>query len=286
MNDTRTRTAFAAFLALLLPALASAQAGPSEESPDEAAGRPKWEAGVAGGAGRVTDYPGSDQAHVRGIAAPLLIYRGKVLRVDQGGIRGRLMNSPDWEFDVAATAAFNARNNDARQGMPGLDYIFGAGPQLIYRGWQHQGGGPSLHLKLRALMSTDFHRFDTRGAAFDPELRWRFRPLAGSPAMLTLSMQPTWATRALHSYFYQVDPAYATATRPAYQAHGGYLGTDFGVGVGARYSSSLSWFVSTHAMSLQGSANAASPLLRDKSNLSVGAGIVWTPWHSAARAGD
>jgi len=267
-----------------LASTAWAQSGPPEESSAEAAGRPKWEAGLAGGAGRVADYPGSDQTHTRAIVAPLLIYRGPVLRVDQGGIRGRLIDRADWEFDVAATAAFNARNNDARQGMPGLDYLFGAGPQLVYRGWQRQDRGPSVHLKLRALMSTDFHRIDPRGTAFDPEVRWRLRPLAGSPTVLTLSVQPTWATRALHRYFYQVDPAYATPSRPAYEARGGYLGTDFGVGLSRRHGDSLSWFVSAHAMSLQGAANAASPLLRDKSSVSVGAGVVWTPWHSAERA--
>jgi hypothetical protein len=39
-------------------------------------------------------------------------------------------------------------------------------------------------------------------------------------------------------------------------------------------------------MELQGAANAASPLLRDKRTVSIGAGIVWTPWHSEERASD
>jgi hypothetical protein len=214
----------------------------------------------------------------------VFIYRGPVLRIDQGGIRGRLFDTPDWEFDLTATAAFNARNNEARQGMPGLDYLFGVGPQLIYKGLRSTPGAPTLHLKARAVMSTDFHRLDDRGATFDPELRWRLRPLAGSPMALTLSMQSSWATRRLHRYFYQVDAGQATAARPAHDARAGYLGTEFGATLSRRHGASLGWFVSARALSMHGSANAASPLLRDKWNPGVGAGVVWTPWHSAERA--
>jgi hypothetical protein len=39
-------------------------------------------------------------------------------------------------------------------------------------------------------------------------------------------------------------------------------------------------------MSLHGAANSASPLLRSQANYSVGAGLIWTPWHSEARAVD
>ena len=258
---------------------------PDEPAPDGTS-RPRWEAGIAAGAGRVSDYPGADQSHVRGVAVPIFIYRGPVLRVDQGGIRGRFLSSSTWEFDLSATATFNARNNDARRGMPALDYLFGVGPQWVYKGWQTPSGGPSVHLKFRALMSTDLKRIDQRGISFDPELRWRFKPFSSTATALTLSLSPTWATRSLHRYFYQVDAAYATPTRPAYEASGGYLGTDFGAGLSGRVSDSLSWFVSAHALSLRGAANTGSPLLRDKSNVNVGAGMVWTPWQSAARVKD
>jgi outer membrane protein len=234
----------------------------------------------------VNDYPGADQTHARGVAVPIFIYRGPVLRVDQGGIRGRFLSSPSWEFDLSATAGFNARNNEARRGMPALDYLFGVGPQWVYKGWQTPSGGPSVHLRFRALMSTDLRRIDQRGLSFDPELRWRFKPLGWSSTAMTLSLSPTWGTRSLHRYFYQVDAAQATPTRPAYEASSGYLGTDVGAGLSGRASDSLSWFVSAHVLSLRGAANAASPLLRDKSNFNVGTGIVWTPWHSAERVAD
>ena len=273
-------------VALLCAARAGAQSAPSAEIAADAPPRPKWEAGVVAGGGHITDYPGADQSHARGLVAPVFIYRGPILRVDQNGIRGRFFDSPDWELNLTASAAFNARSNEARQGMPGLDYLFGLGPQLVYKGLQHRFGGPTLHLKTRAVMSTDFRRIDQRGMTLDPDLRWRIRPLAGSPALLTLSVQPTWATRSLHRYFYQVDAGHATAARPAYRARAGYLGTEFALNLSRRHGESLSWFVTARALSLHGSANAASPLLRDKSNVSVGAGVVWTPWRSRTLAPD
>jgi outer membrane scaffolding protein for murein synthesis (MipA/OmpV family) len=279
----------ATVLATLLagaPAVAPAQVAAPAEAALDAPQRPRWEIGLAAGGGRVADYPGADQSHTRGIVAPVLLYRGPVLRVDQGGIRGRLVDSPDWELDLSLSAAFNARDNDARQGMPGLDYLFGAGPQLVYKGARHRFGGPTLHLKARAVMSTDFRRVDRRGATFDAELRWRLRPLAGSLGWLTLSVQPTWASRSLQRYFYQVDAGQATAMRPAHDARAGYLGTELGATWSRRHSDSLTWFVAARALSLHGAVNRGSPLLRERTNLSVGAGLVWTPWQSSERVAD
>lgn len=261
---------------------ARAQAPPPEESLAEP-GRPKWELGFAAGGGYVPDYPGAGQSRGRAVVVPMVIYRGPVLRIDQGGIRGRLFRSPDWELDLTASAAFNARNNDARQGMPDLDYLFGAGPQLIYKGWAREDLGTTLHLKARALMSTNFRRIDQRGGTVDVELRWRERPWVGSPATLTLSVQPTWATRPLHRYFYEVEERHATVVRPAWRARSGYLGTEFASTITRRQGPALSWFVTARAMALHGAANIDSPLLRDRSNFTVGAGLVWTPWQSRER---
>jgi outer membrane scaffolding protein for murein synthesis (MipA/OmpV family) len=272
-------------VATLLPLACLAQTADADADAN-AAGRPKWEAGVALGGGSFNDYPGADQNHLRGLVAPVLVYRGPVLRVDREGIRGRLFNDADIELDIAASAAFDARNSRAREGMPRLDYLFGLGPQLVYRGLRAQWGSPTLHLKMRALMSTDFRAVHGRGVALDPEVRWHFKPASIPRSALSFGVQPTWATRPLMRYFYTVEPAQASAARPAYEARAGYLGTELNLLLTRRESASLAWFATVRGMALQGAANAASPLLRDKSTLSLGAGIVWTPWHSEARAAD
>jgi outer membrane scaffolding protein for murein synthesis (MipA/OmpV family) len=248
--------------------------------------QPKWEAGLALGGGWVNDYPGADQNHARGIVTPLLIYRGSVLRIDREGVRGRLFKDSDFELDVAGSAWFDAPDSRAREGMPALDYLFGLGPQLVYKGLRQHWGSPTLHLKARSLVSTDFRKVHGRGVAFDPELRWHLGALAGERTTLTLGIQPTWASRHLMRYFYEVEPAQATPERPAYRARAGYLGTELNLLLIRRESATLSWFATARGMLLQGAANAASPLLRDKTTLSIGAGVLWTPWQSESRAAD
>lgn len=265
---------------------AGAEDAPSAASTPAEPALPRWEAGLAAGVGHVADYPGAAHASTRAIALPVLIYRSPVLRIDDGGIRGRVVERADWSIDLSATGAFNAKAGGLRQGMPALDYLFGVGPQAVYKGWLHHGAGPSLHLKLRALMSTDLRHLDARGFSLDPELRWRLPGIAGTPAALTLSLQPTWASRPLHRYFYDVAASEATATRPAYAARSGYLGTEVGATLSDRTARGLSWFATARVMSLHGAANTASPLLSERGNLSVGAGIVWTPWRSRASAAD
>ena len=266
---------------------AASQTPPSNMAPATTpAGLPLWEAGLALGAGYVPDYPGADRYRTRGAVLPVFTYRGPVLRIDGGSIRGRLARTPDWELDLSATGAFNARNNALREGMPALDYLFGVGPQAVYKGLRTWPGQPTLHLKLRALMSTDFKQIDGRGFSFDPELRWRLRQVAGTPASLSFSLQPTWASRSLHTYFYQVNPSEATLNRPAYNARAGYLGTEAALTLSHRPKRDVSWFVTARLMSLHGAANTGSPLLRDRSNLAVGAGVVWTPWRSSSTAVD
>lgn len=248
--------------------------------------RPRWEAGLAAGAGRVPDYPGADQSQFRGIVVPYLVYRGSVLRIDERGIRGRFLDTEHWELDLTATAAFNSRSNDLREGMPELDYLFGIGPQLVYKGWALERSGPTLHLKLRALGSTDFKRIDERGASVATELRWRWPGIAGPASALTMSVEPTWASRPLQRYFYEVGASQATAARPAYAARAGYLGTEFGATLRQRVSREVAWYASANLMSLHGAANTASPLLASRSNLAIGAWLVWTPWRSSEAAAD
>lgn len=268
---------------VLILLLAGAAGSVAAQEP--AAGLPRWEAGIAAGGGRIPDYPGADESHWRAIVVPWFVYRGPVLSVDERGIRGRFVDTSHWELDLTATAAFNTRSNERREGMPELDYLFGIGPQLVYKGWQSAGGGgASAHFKLRAIQSTDFGRIDSRGGTFSTELRWREFGVLGAGSVLTASVEPTWASRPLQRYFYGVSASQATAVRPAYEARAGYLATEFGLSLRQRLSRDLSWFVAADWQSLHGAANRASPLLASRSNLSVGAGLVWTPWRSSEMA--
>jgi outer membrane scaffolding protein for murein synthesis (MipA/OmpV family) len=280
-----------ALIALCLPLAAgialaqAAEATPAADAGSTApAGRdlPVWEAGIALAVGSVPDYPASDQSRVRALALPLFVYRGPVLRIEDGGVRGRFVDSRSFELDLSAAGSFNARNNDARAGMPNLDYLFQIGPQAIWRWDLNPRERLSAHLRLRAVFSTDFSSVDGRGVVFEPQLRWSLRQVAGSNFNLGLSASSTFATERLHEYFYSVAPQYARPDRPAFDAGGGYLGSEFGLNLNRRLSDTMQLFAGARIGAHAGAANRESPLFKDSTTVSYGLSLVWTPWRSQA----
>jgi outer membrane scaffolding protein for murein synthesis (MipA/OmpV family) len=270
---------------ILAASLAQAQQADAPPAKIEAtpSGKPLWEIGVGGVAVNGPDYPAAGTRHARVAPVPILVYRGERLRVDEDGVRSRLFAGGRLELDLSGAAAFNARDNDARRGMPGLDYLFELGPQLRWRLPLQDGQQISAHLKARAVFSTDGRGIDRHGSVVEPELRWQRRGWPDSESQVQLSVVSTWASESLHDYFYQVDPRYATAQRPAYDASAGY----FGSGVRAWWSRrvaadtvlSLGASLNNHA----GAANRASPLFERSSTASFAAALIWTPWKSEQR---
>jgi outer membrane protein len=83
-----------------------------------------------------------------------------------------------------------------------------------------------------------------------------------------------FADRKYHAHFYGVDPAYATAVRPAYEAHGGYAGWQALAAVSRRFDRMwVGGFVRYD--DLHGAAFADSPLVRSRSAWSAGFGVSW-----------
>jgi outer membrane scaffolding protein for murein synthesis (MipA/OmpV family) len=85
---------------------------------------------------------------------------------------------------------------------------------------------------------------------------------------------PLFADHRYHDYFYSVAQQYATASRPAYQATGGYAGTQFITALSKRYPR---YWVGAYVRydSLSGAVFADSPLVLRNSYWSAGIGIAW-----------
>src|SRR5438105_3054277 len=103
-------------LVLLVLAIATAQAQDPEVTERDSA---LWDAGIIGADLYLPDYPAAGQTHAKWIAAPYLIYRGKILRADREGARARLVHGRrvDVEMSFAASFATRSKDNDAREGM-------------------------------------------------------------------------------------------------------------------------------------------------------------------------
>ena len=266
--------------ALGAPALAADQ--PFEPGPDVDAGlnpgvkRPLWELGLGVAGLRLPDYLGSDQSRFYALPLPYIVYRGTWLKADRDGARALLFNSQRVKLDVSVAASTPARSsdNDARAGMPNLKGTFEIGPNLnvtlassLKDRWKLD-----LRLPLRGAISVE-RSPKFVGTTFSPNLNLDVGGLGGgwNLGMLT---GPVFANRKFHQYYYGVDPAYATANRPAYQTHGGFAGWRAVAASSRRFGNMwVGGFVRYD--NLRGAAFDDSPLVRRTSAVTFGFGVSW-----------
>lgn len=260
------------------------------ESLDEA--QPLWEVGVGGGMIEVPNYPASKERNFVALAAPYAIYRGEIFRIGgDGGARAVFVENDRLELDMSFSGAFSADSDDdsVRQGMPELDYLFEAGPQLIYKmkDFSYVGGGQGRltgRVQARAVFSTDLGDIHARGYVFEPTLRYQQRGVLFPETGLSLAFRMTWASEKLHDYFYEVAPEYETEIRSAYNGKGGYLGSEASVGLSFPVMRRVRGFLGASVQFNQGAANENSPLYEKDITYSIGVGFVWRAYQSDARS--
>ncbi len=244
--------------------------------------KPLWEVGAGGFAGWIPDYPAAGHNTVRALAVPYVVYRGDILRVggeeNRGAVSGRFLNTDKYEFDFSLSAAFpvDSGNNNARRDMPDLDFLFGIGPQLIFKLINEPDRRLNFNLQARAVYSTDFSSIDTRGYVFNPKLSYTREHVTDLNLKVSTRVGPIFATEKLMDYFYTVDPEFVTPSRPAYDADAGYLGTNLTLGVSKRFNSRFRLILGTRLGIHNGATNDDSPLFKDKLNVGVFTAFAWS----------
>ncbi len=265
-------------MSLLAGAAAAADPMPAEPSAATVQ-RPLWEIGIGGAFGGVSDYPASDRYHLRGLPIPYFVYRGQLFRSDESGARLRAKVRPDVELDISSSASFpvHSESGGPRAGMPGLDYLFQLGPNLKIT-FDRPAPGVRLLVEfpLRAAFSTDWRHMDYRGLIFSPDLAIQDDTLLGSSWRTYADIGPQFTSARLQDYFYEVDPQYATPDRPAYQAHGGYLGTRIEVGASRALIDGLRLFFYGRLDNYDGAENRDSPLWKSDFNGTAFVGFAWS----------
>jgi len=271
-----------AIFALLICVEAQAQ----YTHPNGAPIKPLWEFVIGAGGTYSPDYPAADKNSLHGLALPYVIYRGDIIRLGEDDIaKGVFIDNDYTELNVSLAASFNANSNDnnARRGMPDLDYLGEIGPQLKIKLGELYGGKTELQLPVRAVFSTDFSRVDHRGYLFNPRFYYERINIFNSSIDVTSSIGCSFATKKLHEYFYRVEPRFATATRPAYEADGGYLGSKLTLGLSYGITDRIRAYVGGQVGYYGGAANEDSPLFRQKVNSSVHVGFTWSIFQSNTR---
>ena len=244
--------------------------------------KPLVEIGIFGLAGYSPDYPGSAQNHFHFLPLPFVIYRGDFLRVDPRSISGVFVENRVVHFDVSATGSFNtSSNNTARQGMPKLDDIGEVGPRLnLTLAHDARYARIEAELPVRAVFSTNFKSVAYRGWRAEPELAYIHENFKNTGGRLKLGLGANFATQQLMDYFYTVGPQFVTATRPQYTARAGYLGSSFDASYQLRISSRLTLFALGSGAYYGGVANANSPLLKKKVNVTGALGMTFSFYQS------
>jgi outer membrane protein len=190
---------------------------------------PLWEVGVGGGVLRIPDYRGAQDARVYPYPFAIPFYRGKYLRSDEQGVRGELLMSNRLKFDFSVDGNVPVKSSDAkvRQGMPDLVPTVQFGPALNIKLWHSRQEEKSViaFLPLRFVTAVDFPRLRHIGYTFSPQLSYHQKlDFIGGKWRIGLTGGLEFGSESFHDYYYQVEPAYATANRPAYDAKAGFAG--------------------------------------------------------------
>lgn len=243
-----------------------------------AAERPLWEIGVGAGVLSLPYYRGAASNRVLPVPFIYPVYRGSIFKVDEEGVRSLFIKSDRVKLDISADGTVPAAKGDVegREGMPKLDLTFQVGPSLTVDVWRTRTHNQRLILTLpvRSVFAVS-SKPDYIGLAASPKLTYeRYVHFAGRYWRTGLTGGLEFGSNRLHDYFYTVAPRFATPTRPAYDAAGGYAGSRFTLSaVGRRGKSWIGAFVRYDNVS--DAIFADSPLVRRDGNISAGIVLAW-----------
>ncbi|MBY0385507.1 MipA/OmpV family protein [bacterium] len=233
-----------------------------------------WGIGLA--TGWINDYPGAAQGRTRYIAVPT--YKGKHITIDrQEGVKGDLVSQSRFKFSISFSFLFPTASVDipVRTGMPDLDWTLQLGPELQIYLFRSRFHTMFIRLPFRFVASTDFsHRFESRDWNLAPSIRNAFQ-LGNGWGEIGTRLELDYASERFNDYFYQVEPQYATAQRPAYNARRGLMTTTVGINYSYYDLFPFIFFCGANLYFHGDSANSDSPLLVKNRNHSILGGMIW-----------
>jgi len=266
--------------------VAAASVAHAQDSDAQGPGLPLWEVGALAGALSAPAYPASNQQSQRALVLPYFIYRGEVLRADRTGLGARLTHTDNVELDVGFSGALPASSNDValRRGMPDLGTLIEFGPRIKLKLAEPAAGQRvTLEVPLRAALEINGGVRQV-GMALEPKLA--YERTVGSDWRIKAAVSLVVGDQQLNQYFYGVPAAYATATRPAYEAQSGLISSRLMLDGGKRITPDVSLFAFARYDMYNASANRASPLYAQDTGTSLGLALTWTLGRSSTRTGD
>ncbi len=241
--------------------------------------KPLFEGGFFFGHGGLADYPASDEYRYRTLPFPYVVYNGDFFRSDdENGTRLTFIKDQNFDLDLSFGGSFPTEtdNNNARAGMPNLDWTIEFGPRLLYYFYRDSNvGNIRVGVPFRMAVSTDFQRTKEVGYIFAPTFQIDRYKFLSDNLNIYFTLTLNYLSEGEADYFYQIEPLYETPERNSYDAKSGLLGYD------ASFSAKYEWnqklfLIGAKYSDFSASANKGSYLHRTDSSWSyfVGLGLV------------
>lgn len=178
--------------------------------------------GVGSGSGWIPNYPGSKKTEFHYMFFPF--YEGKVLKMDQNeGVRNEFIATKEWNLGISYVFNFpvDSTKNIERLGMPNLNWLVQAGPQVRYH---FINKGPwmfSLLLAIQVNIETTFwNTWKLHGLLYNPGLRIKYN--LEKWGEIQFRYEFNLSTSEYQNYYYGVSQEFATVSRPSYNAKAGW----------------------------------------------------------------
>ena len=242
---------------------------------------PLWELGLGVGGIGFRDYRGSDTTHAYPVPIGYFLYRGRYLQTDRSGLKTKLPIGDRLELNVSLNATTPVRSNATRAGMPDLRTTVEIGPALEVHVWRSASERMRLDVRLPIRAGFAVGSPGYIGWFSNPNINLDVADAAGVHGLhLGLLTGPLFAASRYDAYYYSVAPQYATLDRPAYQATGGYAGSQVLAALSKRYPKFWAGAYVRYD-TLAGASFESSPLVKSRSYWSAGLGVAWMINHSA-----
>lgn len=242
--------------------------------------------GVGYGTGSVPHYPASSQNQNESLFLPIIIYRGDILKSDrEDGTRIQLFKSVELDINLSFGATFNndSSENEARKYMPNLNYTLETGPALNFKLWSVPDYGfLRLQIPLRLTFETDFKKINFLGLVFEPELRFQRLNFLIPNLRSSTSVASEFFSERVANYFYEVEPQYVTADRPAYTGRDGLSALKLSQNFIYEYEK-FSFILGTAYSNFSYSGNKNSPLFKSVHNQSYFLAVAWLFYKSESK---
>jgi len=291
-NISHFVTTVAALSCLLCSSGTSAAEVDGDSSSSGNGDKPLWELNLAAFGRYGPAYPASEDNQVNVIPLPFPVYRGKILRVGDSTekpVTTRLFRRDriKLDFDFGLNFPVDSEDVDARTGMPDLDLLVEAGPELELQFVKAPSdfGEMFLSLQVRGALSFDGIDPSSQGVIASTELKY-IRPFNSKRTEFIVRLTPEWASTDYMDFFYSVAPEFATPDRSAYDADSGYLGTKLAFSIKHVFTDTFQLRSGIRFGFYQGASNEDSPLYTQDTTTSVYIAFLWKIWESERDAVD